>query len=250
MSLKEIAVYLIWFMIYSFIGWIYESLLRSYTHKRWYNSGFLNGPYIPIYGSGAILDIFFLSGLNDPIVIFLTAAIINSILEYLTSYYMEKLFHARWWDYSDKPLNINGRIYYLGFLAFGLFATVVVMYFHPWLRSHTTDLMSDQLIYLCAIMIILIISTDTYITVINMRDFEKKVVMLSTMVNETKEKLTSRVENSINDSIDRVFELQEKLNAQEKRLLNAFPSLKFRNVQYKAEELIRQLRQLRSSIRK
>ncbi len=83
-----------------------------------------------------------------------------------------------------------------------------------------------------------------------MRDFEKKVVMLSTMVNETKEKLTSRVENSINDSIDRVFELQEKLNAQEKRLLNAFPSLKFRNVQYKAEELIRQLRQIRSSIRK
>ena len=76
---------LIWFMVYSFMGWIYESTLRSITHKRLYNSGFLNGPYIPIYGCGALLDVHLLNGLKDPLIIFLLAGVINCVLEYFTN---------------------------------------------------------------------------------------------------------------------------------------------------------------------
>ena len=226
---------LIWFMVYSFMGWIYESTLRSITHKRLYNSGFLNGPYIPIYGCGALLDVHLLNGLKDPLIIFLLAGVINCVLEYFTSWAMEKLFHARWWDYSNKPLNLNGRIYYLGFLAFGTFATLVVLYFHPWLVIHTTDRMSYNLINGLAVLIIVIIVTDTYITVSNMEDFEEKYTALVASLGEAKSELVMKMEDL--PYADRIAKLRESFNFQERRLLDAFPHLRFENARYTAQQI-------------
>ena len=208
---------LIWFMVYSFMGWIYESTLRSITHKRLYNSGFLNGPYIPIYGCGALLDVHLLNGLKDPLTIFLLAGVINCVLEYFTSWAMEKLFHARWWDYSNKPLNLHGRIYYLGFLAFGAFATLVVLYFHPWLVVHTTDRMSYN------------------ITVSNMEDFKEKYTALVVSLGEAKSELTMKMEDL--PYADRIAKLRESFNFQERRLLDAFPHLRFENARYTAQQI-------------
>ncbi len=229
------ASYVIWFMIYSFIGWIYESGLRSITHRRWYNSGFLNGPYIPIYGAGAVLDIFFLSSLNDPFLIFLLAAIINCILEYMTGWIMELLFHARWWDYSKKPLNINGRVYIGGFIAFGLFALIVVLYFHPWLKAHTTDTMDIYALTIWAAFIILLIATDTVITVLAMKDFEEKVEALASALEEARQHIDDKID-SLPDP-DRVRNILSRFNFAQRRLLNAFPHLKFDDAHYTAEEI-------------
>ncbi len=226
---------LIWFMVYSFMGWIYESTLRSITHKRLYNSGFLNGPYIPIYGCGALLDVHLLNGLKDPLTIFLLAGVINCVLEYFTSWAMEKLFHARWWAYSNKPLNLNGRIYYLGFLAFGTFATLVVLYFHPWLVIHTTDRMSYNLINGLAVLIVVIIVTDTYITVSNMEDFKEKYAALVASLGEAKSELAMKMEDL--PYADRIAKLRESFNFQERRLLDAFPHLRFENARYTAQQI-------------
>lgn len=241
MDLLTISKYIVWLGIYSFIGWIYESGLRSFTNKRWYNSGFLNGPYIPIYGFGAILDIYFLSNLNDPIKIFLYSAIINCLLEYLTSWWMEKVFHGRWWNYSQKPLNINGRIYYGGFLAFGSFATFVILYFQPWLISHTTDLMSNTSIYICALAIVVIMSVDTVYTVVNMKDFEEKVAILSDALVEIIDHIDERIDNLPN--IDKIKNIMENMSFQQRRLLNAFPSLKFEKAKFEAREIIKLVRE-------
>ena len=96
----------LWFLLYAFIGWVYESVLVSVSERRWVNRGFLNGPLCPIYGCGAVLAIVLLHDFTNPIEIFLISSFGASILEYITSWGMEKLFHARWWDYSHYRFNI------------------------------------------------------------------------------------------------------------------------------------------------
>ena len=242
MDIKTFATYAVWFLIYSFIGWIYESTLRSFLHRRWYNSGFLNGPYIPIYGFGAILDIFFLKDLSDPLQIFLYSGIIDCLLEYLTSWGMEKLFHARWWDYSNKFLNINGRICLLGFVAFGSFATVIVLFFHPWLQAHTTDLMDTAQIVSLSSFGAIVLSADTWITVSGMKGFQEKVEELTLALENAKSRVSEQISERFDSlpGMDRVREI--KLSLQEKRLLRAFPSLRFRNMKYTAEQIIQMIR--------
>ena len=97
--MKTIETWFLWLMIYSIIGWVYESTICSIGHRKLINRGFLNGPYCPIYGTGAVLVLLFFAG-----------ALVTCSLEYLTSWLMEKLFHARWWDYSKRKFNIGGRV--------------------------------------------------------------------------------------------------------------------------------------------
>ena len=103
--------YFLLFIIYSFMGWLMEIIDNIIVKHKIVNRGFLLGPYCPIYGFGCLSLIFFLSNYkSDPIILFFMAIVICSILEYSTSYIMEKLFKLRWWYYIDKKFNINGRI--------------------------------------------------------------------------------------------------------------------------------------------
>ncbi len=109
---------LLYFFLYSFLGWAQETVQCSIKEKRFVNRGFLNGPICPIYGCGALLIFNLLlpiqRGIASPWLsvplVFLCGALIASVLEYVTSWAMETLFHSRWWDYSDKKWNINGRM--------------------------------------------------------------------------------------------------------------------------------------------
>ena len=117
----DIRVYFLLFMTYAFLGWLMEVTLGLIQSKKFVNRGFLIGPYCPIYGFGGLLITFLLQKyVNDPIVLFFMALIICGILEYVTSYLMEKIFHARWWDYSNKKYNINGRVCLDTIIPFGL----------------------------------------------------------------------------------------------------------------------------------
>ncbi len=128
--------YVLLFFLYSFAGWLWESIVCSlYDHGRLINRGFLNGPYCPIYGWGALCGILLLRSIDSPVFLFLCAGVSTCTLEYLTSYAMEKLFHARWWDYSDKPFNLNGRIYLNGFLAFGMATVLLIKWINPFMVS-------------------------------------------------------------------------------------------------------------------
>lgn len=130
------------FFIYSFFGWIYESTLVSVRKKTWTNRGFLNGPIIPIYGCGGTLV--FLLFYNSRfisltrsvtalhiVIIFIVGMVCASVMEYFTSYVMEKLFHAKWWDYSDYPLNLEGRIAVRASLLWGLLSVLVAYLVQP-----------------------------------------------------------------------------------------------------------------------
>lgn len=167
----DFATIILWFVIYCMIGWLWESAYRTVCEKKFINSGFLTGPVIPIYGFGAMLYIVLLHFTNRPIELFFLGGILACTLEYITSWALEKIFHARWWQYDNAILNINGRICLAGFVAFGAFA-VILPYVHLFIGSLTAQLPNIVRIIL-AIVSILIILADTATTVKSLVKFNK-----------------------------------------------------------------------------
>ena len=128
--------YFLIFLFYSFIGWCIEVVLTLINEKKFVDRGFLLGPYCPIYGYGMLLIVFLLRKYIDEfVVLFILSMVICLSLEYVVSYVMEVIFKARWWDYSSKKYNINGRICLeYGFL-FGVGGTLIMYVVHPFIVS-------------------------------------------------------------------------------------------------------------------
>ena len=143
--MTQISEIFLWFMLYSIVGWAYETVVCSLIkYHRVINRGFHIGPYCPIYGIGAVICFLLLDdiryqipGIGGVLVIFVMSGFIACTIEYFISWLMEKLFHARWWDYSDRPFNLNGRICLGGFFVFGAGATLVLYFVHPLLMKLT-----------------------------------------------------------------------------------------------------------------
>lgn len=130
--MKLLYIQVLYFTIYSFLGWVCESTYCSIGQKKLVNRGFLNGPFCPIYGFGALLVISILSPfVNNIPVLFIASIIVTSTLEYITSYVLEKIFHMSWWDYSTYKYNINGRVCLQNSLMFGLLSLFVMLVIHP-----------------------------------------------------------------------------------------------------------------------
>ena len=128
--------YFLLFIIYSMLGWLIEVSAFLISDKKFINRGFLIGPYCPIYGVGAIVMILTLSNYTDsPLILFVMSIVIFSLLEYYTSYFMEKIFKARWWDYSKKKFNINGRICLETMIPFGLLGLLAMYVINPFLNN-------------------------------------------------------------------------------------------------------------------
>ena len=123
------------FFIYSFAGWCIEVTLKYIQYHRFINRGFLTGPICPIYGTGAAL-ITVAVRLLTPIekaygTTFAISFLLCGAVEYFTSWYLEKRFHARWWDYSRKPMNLHGRVWAGNLILFGLGGVGIVHFFNP-----------------------------------------------------------------------------------------------------------------------
>ena len=127
------------FFAYSLLGWCIEVVLKYIQFHRFINRGFLTGPICPIYGSGAALITLVVGGLSRLEsglgTTFALSFLICGTLEYLTSYFMEKRFHARWWDYSQKPMNLYGRVWIGNLILFGLGGVAIIHIINPVLYS-------------------------------------------------------------------------------------------------------------------
>lgn len=116
-----------YFFIYSFIGWVLESVYKTIYEKKLVNSGFLYGPFCPIYGLGALIMYAFLSGYNDnPLHVFVIGFVILSIWEYIVAWAIEKVLHEKYWDYSNNKFNINGRVCLLNSLFWGILGVIYI----------------------------------------------------------------------------------------------------------------------------
>lgn len=123
--------WLLFFFIYCFLGWVWESCYVSAKNREWINRGFLHGPMLPIYGSGAIIVLLCTIGVRDQIVLtFLFGMIGATILEYVTGACMERLFRVRYWDYSHMPLNLKGYICLPVSLGWGVFSVLLMRVIH------------------------------------------------------------------------------------------------------------------------
>ncbi|WOO87123.1 putative ABC transporter permease [Mollicutes bacterium LVI A0039] len=119
------------FIIYGFLGWIVEVLYVGFNSGKFYNRGFLHMTFLPIYAFGAIAITVSLQNLPNPLLVYILGVIVTTVLEYATSYIMEKMFHTRWWDYSTYKYNIKGRVCLKNSLLFGVLSLVVIYGLNP-----------------------------------------------------------------------------------------------------------------------
>ena len=124
--------WLLFFYFYCFAGWIWESCFVSVKEHKWVNRGFMHGPLLPIYGSGAIVVLMTTLPFSDNLIlVYLIGLLAATVLEYFTGVAMEKMFHVRYWDYSNQPLNFQGHICLTSSLGWGLFSVLMDCVIHP-----------------------------------------------------------------------------------------------------------------------
>lgn len=142
-GLSNVEKAIIYFFIYSFLGWSLEVIFAMYVERTFVNRGFLFGPICPIYGFGALILIGSLRNVKgNKILKFIIAVIAFSVFEYIVSYILEILFNQRWWDYSNDILNLNGRISILYSLVWGILGIFFTEKLHPFVRKKVKKLLS------------------------------------------------------------------------------------------------------------
>ena len=213
-----------------------EVCLSLIQEKKFVNRGFLIGPYCPIYGVGCVLITLCLQSFaSNPFILFLMSLIICSGLEYATSYIMEKLFKARWWDYSNYKFNINGRICLRYMLAFGILGTIIIYIVNPYLISLISKLTSNVL-YLISAIIAIIFVIDNIIS------FKIIYTFKNTFIKVAKDNT-----DEINKKVHEILLTKTGLA---KRLRESFPDLqvKINKTKKKIEKEVKKIKKKLDSI--
>ena len=176
------------FMIYSFLGWVLEVVYHAVGHGIIVNRGFLNGPVCPIYGIGVIL-IFTLAELvyedgveaTNTLVLFAGGLFFATVVELIGGYSLDKLFHARWWDYSSEPFNLNGYICLKFSILWGLAIVFVVRVMHPFIAAHTAGAIPERIGWPILAVLGVIYLADTVVTVAIVHGLNKQISELDEM---------------------------------------------------------------------
>lgn len=229
--MERFLTYFIIFFIYSVLGWISESTLVSLKSKKIVNRGFLIGPYCPIYGYGSLGMILYLTQYKDNVVtVFFLAVVICSILEYFTSYMMEILFKTRWWDYSDRKFNINGRVCLENALLFGLGGLFIIYVLQPFLNKFLLHL-NRTFLLIVTIICLIIFLTDTIVSFNIVNRFKKTVKSIDLKKDSTQD--FSRMVRDVISNNHRIFQ---------NRLWSAFPNIDLNKITELKKELKERLK--------
>lgn len=258
--------YLYYFVIYSIFGWCAEVIFCTLTTGKFTNRGFLNGPVCPIYGFGVLIVILSLMPLKENLfILFLGSFILTSVLEFITGFVLEKIFHEKWWDYSKEPFNIKGYVCIRFSIMWALACILIVRVVHPLI---------EKLVMIIPVKlgwIILIISgvcfiSDLICTIVQIKNirtelrlFEQislrmrnisdhmgeKLADLAIDGKENAEKHKKSFEESHNKELEELKEkyqnLIDKKNSSRKRLHRAFPHLKLEE-KYRFQEFSEKLK--------
>lgn len=193
MYVYSLGQWLLFFFLYCFLGWVWESCYVSAKRRQWVNRGFLHGPMLPIYGTGAVIILLATIPVRDSLwLVFLLGMLAATALEYVTGAAMEALFKVRYWDYSKQPFNLNGYICLTSSLAWGAFSILLVRFLHPPVEDLVLRLpafLVDPLAFLLTIAV----------TVDAVRSFQaamdlREVLTRLTEENEDLRRLAKRVE--------------------------------------------------------
>lgn len=213
----KICYWFFFFMIYSFIGYLTEITCCSINNKKLIvNRGFCLGPYLPIYGSSSvIMNIFLAKYSKDIITLFVMSAFVCTLTEYMTSLILEKIFHARWWDYTEKKFNLSGRVCLENSCLFGLGGVFIVSIIHPFLDGLVSMIPHNVLIILSIILFVMFM-IDVIITVTTM--CQVKIATTKFTAKDATEEISRKVRNEIIKNKGLML-----------HMLNAFPKIKLSN---------------------
>ena len=262
---------ILYFFVYGFLGWCTEVIFAAFKQHRFVNRGFLNGPICPIYGVGVTLVIACLEAFqSNLLLLYISSVILVTVLEGVTGWAMDKLFHNKWWDYSKLPFNIGGYVCLLFSLIWGVACIFIVYFVHPLIHQvlslipHTAGialiailgiaLLSDMIVTTSAIVkfnqylellkhitdelhaIFNQIGSELYQNVMHVLDMQESSRQ---KLDDVKLEVSEEIRMQIVELKTRAQNLGEKVPKPARRLLKAFPKLESRN--YKAQlELFRQ----------
>ncbi|MEG1001769.1 putative ABC transporter permease [Clostridium sp.] len=241
---------IIFFTIYSFLGWVCETIYCFIIDKKFTYRGFLYGPVCPIYGYGALIVTACLNRFKGNIVfVFLGGMILASVLEYFTSFILEKLFNMKWWDYSKHKFNINGRVCLLNSTMFGILSVIIIEVLDPIFKDLVSKI-PHVILYESAAIIAGIFIIDTIFTTAHLIHLKEHLAKIKNIKQDLKElniRMESFAENEINkikdeaikrkdlsdhnnEKLEKLFvkiEGLKKASKESSRILKAFPHAKY-----------------------
>lgn len=204
---------LVWiFIIYAFIGWCTEVSYATLDTGKFVNRGFLNGPYCPIYGCGVVIVVAILTPLKENLfLLFAGSFILTSVLEYITGFLLEKVFHNKWWDYSNKPFNIKGYVCLKFSIYWGLACTFIMDVLHPIIYKGITW-MPHILGVILLILVMGMFAVDCGITVSTILKFNKRLKIMDEMaekIHKLSDEIGVNIYENVTGAIEKTEEFQE-----------------------------------------
>lgn len=225
------------FYIYGFLGWCYESVYVSIKHKRWVNRGFVRGPLLPLYGSGAIVLLFVTIPFRESLLLMFTAGAIGAtILEYLTGVTMEALFKVRYWDYTKRKFNFQGHICLAATTLWGVFALLLVKVIHRPIENVVLGL-PEMFVEVSVMLVTVVFAADyalSFKAALDIRDvlikleevqremerMQKRLDVILAFAEDSREQAVmntyerlDQLTDALEERFARVKELREKLDA-------------------------------------
>lgn len=187
------AQWLFFFYFYCLAGWCFESVYVSLKSHKWVNRGFMRGPFLPLYGSGAIMMLVVSRPFADNIWLTYIAGVIGATaLEYVTGVTMEALFKVRYWDYSQRFLNFQGHICLRSSLTWGLFTVLMTRVIHQPIEKMMYMIPGHMLYYMTVILTVYIVAdfTLSFKAALDLRDILVKIMK----VREELERIQKRLD--------------------------------------------------------
>ncbi len=239
----------LYFFIYSVLGWILETIYCRILDGKWTNRGFMTGPYCPIYGFGSLLIIYFLNIFKaHPIAVFFLGMIFTSLLEYISSFVLEKLFNAKWWDYSERKFNINGRICLRNSTMFAVLGILLTYIVHPFISTQI-DKLPDYLAINIAISLFILMIIDCISSIFVLLNLKEKLVLLKDFskklkldIDENSKAKKSQINKAFNEFKEKSLLKRDYFT---ERFLNAFPNFEFIDFKKQLDEFKEQLNAFR-----
>lgn len=209
----QIYYFVLYFFIYGFVGWCTEVAYATVKQKKFVNRGFLNGPICPVYGVGIGLVVMLLEPMNGTIVsLYVVSTALVTTIEGVTGYLMDKLFHHKWWDYSNQPLNIGGYVCLLFSLAWGVACVLIVRVIHPFVYQMVVMIPVTVGIVLAAVFGVGLLA-DLYVTTAEILKLNKKLETMEKISAELRE-LSDMIGVNIHESVMETMEFSEETKKQ------------------------------------
>lgn len=212
---------LLYFFIYSFLGWCTEVAYATVKERRFVNRGFLNGPWCPIYGVGVSAVVTLLDGFRDSLLLlYLSSLVLVTLIEGMTGVIMDKIFHHKWWDYTGLPLNIGGYVCLPFSIAWGAACVVIVKGIHPLIERLVGFLPEAAgAALLCVLTVCL--AADVAVTTAGILKLNRRLDMLERIgaeLHEISDRMGANIHENVMDAMEKAEALEDVAQARKEQL--------------------------------